>query len=158
MATCRQSTSCGDGGHVEPMRYKASLSSRPQESITASQHHFQTIILATSIASQFIMRSIIFALAATTAIAADVSVTWRHEKSSGSTSLTVHSAVDDAVLAETCGNSLGSLTFNVDETGAGGSCTSHHPYILHIHLLILISHCRRQGFRHTLQVSRWREL
>ncbi|KAF2828371.1 hypothetical protein CC86DRAFT_465212 [Ophiobolus disseminans] len=68
---------------------------------------------------QFIMRSgPIFALAAA-ATAADVSVVWRHEKVSGSTSLTVHSSNDNKVLAKTCGNTIGSLDFHVDEHGAG---------------------------------------
>lgn len=63
--------------------------------------------------------SIIFAFVAA-ATAADVSITWRHEKSSGSTSLTIREAKGDTVLAETCGNTLGSLNFvNADENGAG---------------------------------------
>ncbi|KAJ4373112.1 hypothetical protein N0V83_003403 [Neocucurbitaria cava] len=65
------------------------------------------------------MRSVIFALAAT-AMAADVSVVWRHEKSSGSTSLAIHSADDHSVLAESCGDHIGTVDFsNVDENGAG---------------------------------------
>lgn len=65
------------------------------------------------------MRSAIFALAASV-VAADVSVVWRHEKPTGSTSLTIHSGEDQAVIAESCGNSIGSLDFsNVDEHGAG---------------------------------------
>lgn len=71
------------------------------------------------------MRSAIFALAATTAIAADISVTWRHERSSGSTSVIFHTGgAVDKTLAETCGNSLGSLKFNTDESGVG-NCTYH---------------------------------
>ncbi|KAF2022625.1 hypothetical protein EK21DRAFT_82865, partial [Setomelanomma holmii] len=61
----------------------------------------------------------IFALMASASIAADVAVVWRHEKTTGSTSLSIHAATDDAVLAESCGNSIGSLDFNVDEHGAG---------------------------------------
>jgi hypothetical protein len=67
------------------------------------------------------MRSALFALPAFVALAmaADVSVTWRHELSTGSTSLTIQSA-DKTVLAETCGSSIGSLDFSlVDEHGAG---------------------------------------
>jgi hypothetical protein len=63
------------------------------------------------------MRSALFALPAFVALAmaADVSVTWRHELSTGSTSLTIQSA-DKTVLAETCGSSIGSLDFSlVDE-------------------------------------------
>ena len=57
------------------------------------------------------MRPLLFALAAT---AVNISVIWQHKKASGATFLTVHSATTDAVLAETCGNSLGPLIFNVD--------------------------------------------
>ncbi|KAJ4296491.1 hypothetical protein N0V90_006536 [Kalmusia sp. IMI 367209] len=65
------------------------------------------------------MRSAFFALVAS-AVATDVSVVWRHEKSSGSTSLSIHSATDNTVLAESCGSSVGSLDFSrVDEHGAG---------------------------------------
>ncbi|CAO2653056.1 Nn.00g024670.m01.CDS01 [Neocucurbitaria sp. VM-36] len=65
------------------------------------------------------MRSVTFALA-TSAMAADVSVVWRHEKPSGSTSLIIHSSKDHVVLAESCGNSIASLDFShVDEHGAG---------------------------------------
>ena len=103
------------------------------------------------------MRSTIFALAATAAMAADVSVSWRHEKASGATSVTVHGA-DDAVLAEACGNSIGSLTFNTEESGKG-NCMSYQPYDLHMRYpLTSPSHYRRQDLRHSLQVPRRREL
>ncbi|KAH7071228.1 hypothetical protein BKA63DRAFT_493066 [Paraphoma chrysanthemicola] len=66
------------------------------------------------------MRSTIFAFMATAALAADVTIVWRHEKTTGSTSLSVQSTSDATVLAESCGNSIGSLDFSsVDEHGAG---------------------------------------
>jgi hypothetical protein len=70
--------------------------------------------------SSFIMLLKLFALAASVA-AKEVSVVWRHEKPSASTSLTVFPATGmDTVLAEACGNTLGSLDFSrVDENGAG---------------------------------------
>jgi hypothetical protein len=60
------------------------------------------------------------ALAASVA-ATEVSVVWRHEKPSASTSLTVYAAAGmNTVLAEACGNTIGSLDFSrVDEHGAG---------------------------------------
>jgi hypothetical protein len=67
------------------------------------------------------MRSASFALLAlaASAMAAETFVTWRHEISTGSTSLTIQSA-DKTVLAETCGSSIGHLDFSrVDENGAG---------------------------------------
>jgi hypothetical protein len=67
------------------------------------------------------MRFALFALPAFAAsvLAAEVSVTWRHEPSTNSTSLTVHSA-DKEVLAEKCGSSIESLDFSqVNEKGAG---------------------------------------
>ncbi|KAF2447402.1 hypothetical protein P171DRAFT_407521 [Karstenula rhodostoma CBS 690.94] len=65
------------------------------------------------------MRSLILALAAS-AIATEVTVVWRHEKTTGSTSLSILSAENDAPLAERCGSSLGSLDFTrVDQHGAG---------------------------------------
>jgi hypothetical protein len=68
------------------------------------------------------MRSALFSFAAfaASAMAAEVVVTWRHEKDSNSTSLSIQSAADRAVLAETCSSSMGSLNFyDADEDGAG---------------------------------------
>jgi hypothetical protein len=57
---------------------------------------------------------------ATAAVATDVSIVWPHERHSDRTSLTIHSANDNTVLAESCGSSIGSLTFaNGNEHGAG---------------------------------------
>jgi hypothetical protein len=60
-------------------------------------------------------------LAASVATATEVSVVWRNEKPSGSTSLTVYSAAErNTVLAEACGNAIGSLDLSrVDEHGDG---------------------------------------
>lgn len=66
------------------------------------------------------MRSAIFAALAASTMAADVSIVWRHEKPTGNKSLTIHSANNYTVLAQSCGNSIGSLDFSqVDEHGAG---------------------------------------
>jgi hypothetical protein len=62
------------------------------------------------------MRSTLFALPAfaASALAAEVSVTWRHEILSNKTSLTIQSN-DKTVLAEECGSSIKPLNFsNVD--------------------------------------------
>jgi len=67
------------------------------------------------------MRSTLFAIPAfaASALAAEVFVTWRHEIPSGSTSLTIQSA-NKTVLAETCGSTIGSLSFaDVDAHGGG---------------------------------------
>ncbi|KAF2818344.1 hypothetical protein CC86DRAFT_433620 [Ophiobolus disseminans] len=65
------------------------------------------------------MRAAFLALAAS-AIAADVSIVWRHEKPSGSTSLTIHASPSKSIIAEICGNSIGAVDFSrVDEHGAG---------------------------------------
>jgi hypothetical protein len=63
----------------------------------------------------------IFALAATAAAATEVSFVWRHELPSNSTSLTIYPGAErNTVLAETCGNTMGSLDFSrVDEHGSG---------------------------------------
>lgn len=73
-----------------------------------------------SLSIPFVIRPILLAAFAASTIAADVSVIWRHEKSSGSTSLTVHAAENDAILAESCGSSIGTLDFSsIDENGFG---------------------------------------
>jgi hypothetical protein len=67
------------------------------------------------------MRSALFVLSAFAAsvMSTEVFITWRHEIPSGSTSLTIQSA-DRAVVAETCGSSIGTLDFShVDKQGAG---------------------------------------
>ncbi|KAL1607647.1 hypothetical protein SLS60_002582 [Paraconiothyrium brasiliense] len=65
------------------------------------------------------MRPTILALVASV-LATDVTVVWRHEKTTGSTSLSIHSIESDKILAERCGNALGSLDFSrVDQHGAG---------------------------------------
>jgi hypothetical protein len=71
------------------------------------------------------MRSAILALAITvTAVAADISVVWRHEISSGATSLTIHlHSADGTVLAETCGSLLRSLDFRKLNGNGAGQCT-----------------------------------
>jgi hypothetical protein len=62
----------------------------------------------------------IFALA-TAAAATEVSIVWRHEKPTNSTSLTIYPGAErGAALAESCGNTLGSIDFSrVDEHGVG---------------------------------------
>jgi hypothetical protein len=67
------------------------------------------------------MRSTLFALPAFAAsvLADQVSVTWRHELSSGKTALEIH-GTNKAMLAESCSSKIGSLDFsNLDEHGGG---------------------------------------
>ncbi|KAH3904290.1 hypothetical protein HBI56_008770 [Parastagonospora nodorum] len=63
------------------------------------------------------------------AIAANVDVIWQHEKPSGATSLTLYPANgNDTVLAQSCGNSIESLTFHVDENGDGNFTVGDKTY------------------------------
>ena len=67
------------------------------------------------------MRSAHFVLIAfaASALANEVSVTWRHELSSSKTALEIRGA-DKAVLAESCSSKIGTLDFSdVDEQGGG---------------------------------------
>jgi hypothetical protein len=106
------------------LRYKDLVEVRSKHSITASLSYLHLPSTQQYLPpTHFIMRSAIVALATTvTAVAADVSVVWRHEISSGSTSLSVHSA-DGTVLAETCGSLLASLDFRKLNGYGAGQCT-----------------------------------
>ncbi|KAF1938209.1 hypothetical protein EJ02DRAFT_474332 [Clathrospora elynae] len=76
------------------------------------------------------MRPALFALPAFAAsvLADKVSVTWRHELSSGKTALEIQSA-DEAVLAESCSSKIGSLNFsNVDKHGGGSFTVGDKKY------------------------------
>ncbi|KAJ4364040.1 hypothetical protein N0V83_009495 [Neocucurbitaria cava] len=76
------------------------------------------------------MRSTLFALPAFAAavLADEVSVTWRHELSSGKTALEIQGA-DKALLAESCSSKIGSLDFtNVDKHGGGSFTVGDKKY------------------------------
>jgi hypothetical protein len=76
------------------------------------------------------MRSTLFALPAFAAsvLANQVSVTWRHELSSGKTALEILGA-DKAMLAESCSSKIGSLDFsNLDKHGGGFFAVSDNKY------------------------------
>lgn len=64
------------------------------------------------------MHSILLAVFATAAVAADSTVIWRLEKSTGKTGITV--LQQDKVIASACASTLDTLDFSsVDKSGAG---------------------------------------